>query len=332
MSYSDLPSELKILIAHNCDSKTFYNLALADSVVGFDSLNHPDHYKNLFSKIHIEEEPFTKNLIVLSLLPDGTKHGKCCHYGLRYSEIERKVRNTNFTRMYYNSDGSLLEESFYKNGKLDDESILYYPDGKVHKRCTFYEDVPHGTFTSYYPSGSIKTIKYYNNGKINGVTKSWYDNGLLKKVCVYKNETKHGETLIYYSNGQIKEQYSEEDGFLSGIYKSWYENGNVEKISSHLHIKHGNGIAGIHQVKYDGEYKSYYSNGIMNEHKFYKYGNLHGDCTSWHENGVKKCQCKYKNGVFVGKYETWSDDGTLTFTTNYSNLSVFGLSSFYKNL
>ena len=74
-----------------------------------------------------------------------------------------------------------------------------------------------------------------------------------------------------------------------GEYKSWYSNGQI-----HAHAFYKND-------KLEGEYKYWYKNGQIEEHSFYKNGKLDGEYKTWYNNGEIWEHAFYKDGKVVKK-------------------------------
>ena len=77
------------------------------------------------------------------------------------------------------------------------------------------------------------------------------------------------------------------EGKLDGEYKSFYENG---KLLEHCFYKGG---------KLNGEYKWFWANGKLEEHCFYKDGELDGEYKSFRDNGKLEEHCFYKDGELI---------------------------------
>ena len=77
----------------------------------------------------------------------------------------------------------------------------------------------------------------------------------------------------------------DEDGKLSyGEYKSYYSNGQI-----YIHCFYKDG-------QRDGEYKRYYSNGQIYIRCFYKDGKADGKYIHYYSNGQIYAHCFYKDG------------------------------------
>lgn len=57
------------------------------------------------------------------------------------------------------------------------------------------------------------------------------------------------------------------------------------------------------------EFKSYYDNNQLEDHKFYKNGKLEGKSRQWYKNGQMLIKCFYRDGKMEGGCEWWYEDG-----------------------
>jgi antitoxin component YwqK of YwqJK toxin-antitoxin module len=83
---------------------------------------------------------------------------------------------------------------------------------------------------------------------------------------------------------------------INGEYKSWYDNG---QICEHCFYK---------DRYLDGEHKVWYDNGQIYTHSFYKDGDLDGEYKVWYDNRQIKKHCFYKDGKLDGEYKLWYDN------------------------
>ena len=91
--------------------------------------------------------------------------------------------------------------------------------------------------------------------------------------------------LIKMDNGLWTEKFSDEP--ISGkVYEYFREESNPKKVYV------GNMVNG----KKEGEWKSYYSNGIKKYNYNFKDGESDGLQTDWYENGRKKFESSWKGG------------------------------------
>jgi len=66
-------------------------------------------------------------------------------------------------RKYY-SDGSLMWESTYINGKLEGDAKSYFEDGKVYKEGKFINDLMEGAWFKYNENGGLEKVYQYKKG------------------------------------------------------------------------------------------------------------------------------------------------------------------------
>ena len=68
---------------------------------------------------------------------------------------------------------------------------------------------------------------------------------------------------------------------------------------------------------YDGEYKEWYPNGILNLHCYYKDDELHGKFQNFDEYGEPFQECYYVHGKKQGQAKEFHQDGTIFRLENY---------------
>ena len=121
------------------------------------------------------------------------------------------------------------------------------------------------------------------------------------------------EIKLYHTNSQINKDYYELDveiveanygnGKLNGEYKEWYTNG---QLFEHKHYADG---------KLNGEYKEWYDHGQISTHAYYVDNKLHGDYKEWHSHGQLYTQMYYVNDKLHGEHKIWNEDGRLVVHT-----------------
>ena len=102
-------------------------------------------------------------------------------------------------------------------------------------------------------------------------------------------EKRNGIVQGYYDMSQINLWYEHFifNGKKEGEYKSYYRDGQLEEICNY---KNNN---------MEGEYKYYYKNGQIWGTRNYKNGKLEGEFIIYHENGQICEILNYKNGNLV---------------------------------
>jgi antitoxin component YwqK of YwqJK toxin-antitoxin module len=108
--------------------------------------------------------------------------------------------------------GAKLEEANYKNGKLDGQRVLFYPDGDTLIVETYQEDLFNGPYKSFYPSGQLKLACTYTNNNIEGKWLQYYESGQLKEEVLFEGNTENGPFKEYHPNGQLSVEGRYKDG------------------------------------------------------------------------------------------------------------------------
>lgn len=75
-------------------------------------------------------------------------------------------------REYFYEDGRLKTVENYKQGRLHGEIILYWPNGKLKRRCHFVHGVRHGIDEMWSKEGTLLDLEEYAFGKPVCMTKT----------------------------------------------------------------------------------------------------------------------------------------------------------------
>lgn len=108
--------------------------------------------------------------------------------------------------------GAKLEEANYKNGKLDGQRVLFYPDGDTLIVETYQEDLFDGPYKSFYPSGQLKLTCTYQSNNIEGKWLQYYESGQLKEEVLFEGNFENGPFKEYHANGQLSVEGSYKEG------------------------------------------------------------------------------------------------------------------------
>lgn len=82
-------------------------------------------------------------------------------------------------------------------------------------------------------------------------------------------------------------------------------------------------------VPHNGEYISYYKNGVMEMRGVMKNGKREGLWKSWYEDGSPWSETTFKNGVKNGKTTTWYDNEQKRYEGYYSDDKESGIWTFW---
>jgi len=122
------------------------------------------------------------------------------------------------TWLSFNDRKEIISKENYVTGKLNGESIVYYPidpsKGKVKKyEITNYEaGLKHGKWIQFYSSGKTKAEGVYKDGNFDGKVKWFFSNGKVEIEGYYKHAVKYGYWKYYENDGTFKSKIYYRDG------------------------------------------------------------------------------------------------------------------------
>ena len=126
------------------------------------------------------------------------------------------------TWLSFNDRKEIMSKENYVDGKLNGQSIVYYPSdpskGEVKRyEITNYEDgLKHGDWIQFFSTGKTKAAGVYKDGNFHGRVKWYFSSGKLEIEGFYKHAVKYGfwkyyendgtfKKKVYYRNGQVIE-------------------------------------------------------------------------------------------------------------------------------
>ncbi len=132
------------------------------------------------------------------------------------------------TEQFYNDTGKLRVSANYKNGVLDGEFKVYYPNGNLQGEVTYKNGEMNGEYKEYNENKNIRLSGNYKNNLQDGEWKSYLEDGTLETIINYKDGELNGLKEDYYKNGNvwIRQEFKNND--LDGVYEVYYENGNPQ--------------------------------------------------------------------------------------------------------
>lgn len=211
--------------------------------------------------------------------------------------------------------------SVYKNGDLVSKKI-YGKDVKVYlAREEFYDRNEKLIMEKKYDENgkqwyqmatngknfSLDDYEFYcKNGLREGLFKGW-SNGKVTIQTLYRNGIRYWSKASY-DDGK---PYSEIDSTTS-TFTHWYENGNVRFSTI------------IVNGEFDGEVKTYYDTGELQQILNFKQGKLDGSGKEFFKDGKIRRDHQYKDGYRV-KATDYKEDGTTTqqYEVETINLKLF---------
>jgi uncharacterized protein len=229
---------------------------------------------------------------------------------------------------YYNEDGKMIEEYIYKNDILQ-EYKAYDPTGKV-----VYQNKKDGKnnydATLYYSNANKKREGRVQGGKLTGVWKDYNMNGFITSENTYANGKKDGKSITYHDNGKVKAETDYSEGETNGYYREYHKNGKLHMEGAYI------------MDKEIDVWNTYYINGNLESTTFYNDGNLDGwqeyyaingklDYEEFYELGYVKKRVFYDSTGKV-EQEILFNKGTGELETKYANGKTKLKSTYKDNL
>lgn len=147
-----------------------------------------------------------------------------------------------------------------KNLKVKDGPFeVYYPQNLPAQKGYFTDNVMNGNWITWYENGVMKDSGSLNNNVMTGLWKSWSDKGILHEVVTYKAELNKIDKYVSQADQGKSNMYR---GVKDGDYSSYYQNGIKESSGHYI------------SDKQDGEWQWYYENGKLSTKEQYKEGKL----------------------------------------------------------
>ncbi len=189
-------------------------------------------YLTYFQDGKVSSRRYYKNGIL-----DGDYHGYSGINGNLIHLLRYKDGVIQGNEYYWNSDGTLVYEASYINGKKEGYNREYYNNNQVRIVKFFKEGKLNGEYLNYHWNGQIYIKKFYKNHMLNGKCYKYYENGKLLAEGEFRDDEKIGY-IINYSEGGVKVyekyiykniEYSEDERIeyirdcYKNIYKELYE-------------------------------------------------------------------------------------------------------------
>ena len=94
--------------------------------------------------------------------------------------------------------GRVLEEAFYKDGRLDGERRLYGDDGTLLRSETHARGVLDGMVREFAPDGTKRLEAEYRSGKLEGRTRRFNEKGVLVEETTYLAGVRQGPFALFF--------------------------------------------------------------------------------------------------------------------------------------
>lgn len=139
----------------------------------------------------------------------------------------------------FTADGTLVEEGYVANGKMNGVWLTYHPEGAIKTLTTYVDNLKSGPHLEFTQRGQIELKAYFDNGAFDGpygkyksgrpVSESNYKKGKLdgthKEFFTSGRESGKLQKLVEFKNGvqDGKLEYYDEEGNVTLTYQ--YKNG-----------------------------------------------------------------------------------------------------------
>jgi len=113
---------------------------------------------------------------------------------------------------YYATDGVLIMQEIYKNGKKNGISKKFWRNGKTSQEVPFENDIINGAYREYYESGQKLIETLYKKGKNDGLFYRYYESNRVAIKGYYKNNVMDGKWQYFDNEGKLIQEIIYKDG------------------------------------------------------------------------------------------------------------------------
>lgn len=129
-------------------------------------------------------------------------------------EEGKKLKSGHILRVIFDKKWKLCECYVEKEGQLDGQALLFYPDGRVKAESFYSEGKLHGPAFFYGKEGNLLAESFFIRGMQEGKSRWYYPSGALYSLQRYRHDLWHGrqeyddengepKTLMYYEFGRL---------------------------------------------------------------------------------------------------------------------------------
>jgi len=106
-------------------------------------------------------------------------------------------------------------------------AVSYFQDSILREKTTFLNGRKQNLSTLWYPDGHQKLIENYHHGKLNGEKKKWSDGSqhILVAHLNYKMNKGHGLQTLWYKTGELYKKVNLNMGIEKGMQQAFRKNG-----------------------------------------------------------------------------------------------------------
>ncbi len=219
--------------------------------------------------------------------------------GLKTGEWGYFAENGQLTQKERYSDGILLEQLHFREGKKHGWASYYNSDGRLQEAGLFSDDLRDSTWNKWFDTGQLKETASYKFGLRNGKSKLRYSSGSTREVAHFINDTLHGSYEQYDESESLKVTGFFSSGEMDSIWTEYHPEGVVMNETTYR-----DGLL-------EGVYKEYTKNQILTTEGQYRNGKKDGKWSYWLYNGTPRGQNEFVAGMLIENYSEHYTNGQL---------------------
>lgn len=127
----------------------------------------------------------------------------------------------------FSSEGTLLAEVEYKEGRQHGLSRLYYANGALYAEQHFKNGLLDGPQEYYYRNGTQQALLSYKNGLLEGKSLLFFQNEAKKREVTFALGKREGQDLLWNARGTLCMHAEYAQGNPIGVTRMWHSNGRL---------------------------------------------------------------------------------------------------------
>lgn len=206
--------------------------------------------------------------------------------------IKFQIKEYEEERIEYFQNGNKQLIEIYKNGKIDGQRKIWYPNSILQSDQFYKNGDRNGTFKWYSDKANLTKLEHFKNDIPIDTTKIWREidtTYLSVKIYSDLNNVDENDAKKSLSERQIwiERVYNEKGQIVSSLF--YGQSGNIEKKTIYFPEKNEYTI------------RNFYDNEVLQEEVNYKNNINHGFYQYWNENGKLKKSWYYDENGNVDK-------------------------------
>lgn len=171
--------------------------------------------KTKVSRLHNVMDP-------VLMIPDTTVDKSVLTYNNKVSQWTLEGQLYSGYAVSFYQDSSLKERVGFFDGKKENQSTLWHPDGHFKQLANYSRGKLHGVEKVWSPDSSHALISQlnYRLGKPHGEQKKWYMTGELHKKLNLNMGKEEGIQQAFRKNGDLYANYEAREGRIFGLKKA----------------------------------------------------------------------------------------------------------------